>query len=230
MDNKTECNICLNIADLVSPGKKYDCIHEACKVCWKNIAKTNPVCPFCRKNLSLWLKQDMKFKIEYWNPEPSEPDWEDLINQIDINDLPNRRNRRNRRLGDGFAIIEMQHIEVDDELYDIEIHQVLQLIFEDLIDEEEQEHAIDDMFTSIGSGRVRCRCGGTCARTYMEKHKESKEHKKYTGNIKYNDGEVWGDDGKFHCRCSSVINPVGIEKHFQTKKHISFIENRNKTD
>lgn len=64
-----ECPICLGTDVLVSPPDEY-CDHELCMSCWINIGMRNPLCPVCRYDLTMWMKNlgvevNSKERFEY---------------------------------------------------------------------------------------------------------------------------------------------------------------------
>jgi len=56
-----ECSICLEVSELISPPLEY-CTHELCMSCWMSTGERNPLCPFCRCDLTKWM-QSMKIDI-----------------------------------------------------------------------------------------------------------------------------------------------------------------------
>lgn len=87
---KEECCICCaDNVDLISP-KSYDrslCDDKACRNCWIETGKRNPVCPFCRMDLRKWMTNFLKVKVETkqkYDPD-SVPFLEDDFNDPDDN-------------------------------------------------------------------------------------------------------------------------------------------------
>ncbi len=121
LSKNDDCTICLiDDIELISPQgyKDIECEHYLCAECWKNIAKHKPLCPICRRNITLWLKEIMKFDVcteipysiglsaGYGNISPAMPAQRGTI---DI-DLRDRIGARNAQIGTIGAVLPACHM------------------------------------------------------------------------------------------------------------------------
>ena len=79
----SECPICVDIVELVSPPAEY-CDHEICMSCWVNTGERNPLCPICGCDLTKWMES---LKININSKEMCDED-ENLFSEFEISSNP----------------------------------------------------------------------------------------------------------------------------------------------